>query len=39
MGKRWAVPYKKGVLEYAELCGRDAKSYREFGVSKSTFYE
>jgi transposase-like protein len=33
------VPYKKVVLEYADLCGRDVKSYREFGVSKSTFYE
>jgi transposase len=39
MGKRWNVPYKKVVLEYAELCGRDTKSYRSFGVSKSTFYE
>jgi len=38
MGKRWNVPYKKVVLEYADLCGRDVKSYREFGVSKSTFY-
>jgi transposase len=26
------------VLEYADLCGRNAKSYREFGVSKSVFY-
>jgi len=39
MGKRWNVPYKKVVLEYAELCGRDTKSYRSFGVSRSTFYE
>jgi len=39
MAKRWAVPYKKVVLEYAELCGKDVKSYREFGVSRSTFYE
>jgi transposase InsO family protein len=39
MGKRWNVPYKKVVLEYADLCGRDVKSYREFGVSKSTFYQ
>jgi transposase len=39
MGKRRNVPYKKMVLEYADLCGRDVKSYREFGVSKSTFYE
>ena len=39
MGKRWNVPYKKVVLEYAELCGRDVKSYRSFGVSRSTFYQ
>ncbi len=39
MAKRWTVPYKKVVLEYAELCGQDARSYREFGVSRSTFYE
>jgi transposase len=39
MNKRWSVRYKKGVLAYAELIGRDATSYREFGVSKSTFYQ
>jgi transposase InsO family protein len=39
MSKSWSLPYKKGILEYAELIGRDSKSYREFGVSKSTFYE
>lgn len=39
MAKRWSVPYKKVVLEYAELCGKDAESYRSFGVSRSTFYE
>jgi transposase InsO family protein len=33
------VPYKRMVLEYAELIGKDVKSYREFGISKSTFYE
>jgi transposase InsO family protein len=39
MVKRRNVPYKRMVLEYADLCGRDVKSYREFGVCKSTFYE
>jgi transposase-like protein len=39
MGKRWNVPYKKVVLEYAELCGRDVESYRSFGVARSTFYQ
>ena len=39
MGKRWMVAYKKMVLEYAELIGKDVKSYREFGISKSSFYE
>ncbi len=39
MGKRWRIPLKKVVLEYAEACGKDAASYREFGVSRSTFYE
>ena len=39
MYKRWNVPFKKVVLEYAELCGRDSKSYRSFDVPKSTFYE
>src|SRR6267378_3962794 len=38
MAKRWFVPYKKVVLEYAETCGRDADSYREFGVSEQTLY-
>jgi transposase-like protein len=39
MRKLWKVPYKKIVLEYAEVCGSDVKSYREFGVSRSTFYQ
>lgn len=39
MAKRRMVPYKRMVLEYAELIGKDVKSYREFGISKSTFYE
>jgi transposase InsO family protein len=39
MYKRWNVAYKKTVLEYAELCGKDTKSYRSFDVPKSTFYE
>ena len=34
MGKRWTVPYKKAVLEYARLFGKNAESYREFGVSR-----
>ena len=38
MSKRWSVRYKKVVLEYAELCGCDIASCREFGVSRSTFY-
>ena len=37
--KHFSIRYKKVVLEYAELCGSDAKSYREFEVSKSTFYQ
>jgi transposase len=37
--RRFSIRYKKVVLEYAELCGSDAKSYREFEVSKSTFYQ
>jgi transposase InsO family protein len=39
MAKPRMVPYKRMVLEYAELCGNDAKSYREFGIPKSVFYE
>jgi hypothetical protein len=39
MRKQWKVSYKKLVLEYAEECGRDVKSYEEFGVSRSTFYQ
>ena len=39
MATRWTVPYKKVVLECARLCGKDVKSYRDFGVSRSTFYE
>jgi hypothetical protein len=39
MGRKWKVVYKKLVLEYADLIGSDAKSYRDFDVPKSTFYE
>lgn len=39
MGRKWKVVYKKLVLEYADLIGSDAKSYREFDVPRSTFYE
>jgi transposase InsO family protein len=39
MSHKWTVAYKKVVLEYARLCGSDAKSYREFNVPRSTFYE
>ena len=39
MGRRWSVRYKKLVLDYAEGVGSDAKSYREFDVPRSTFYE
>lgn len=39
MGKRRNVRYKKMVLEYARQFGKDAESYREFGVSRSTFYQ
>ncbi|MBI1802900.1 MAG: IS481 family transposase [Ignavibacteriae bacterium] len=39
MGKGWTTPYKKVVLEYADLSGSDAKSYRSFDVPRSTFYE
>jgi transposase InsO family protein len=38
MAKRWKVPFKNGVLEYADACHSDAESYRFFGVSKSVFY-
>ncbi len=39
MGRRWSVRYKKLVLDYAEGIGSDVKSYRDFDVPKSTFYE
>jgi len=39
MGRRWSVRYKKVVLEYAEGIGSDVKSYRDFDVPRSTFYE
>lgn len=40
MAKRvFSIRFKKVVLEYGELCGSDAKSYREYEVSKSTFYQ
>jgi len=40
MAKRYfSIRFKKVVLEYAELCGSDAKSHRELEVSKSTFYQ
>jgi hypothetical protein len=39
MGKRWATQCKKLALEYAELSGSDAKSYRWLEVRKSTFYQ
>lgn len=39
MGRKWKVVYKKLVLEYADLIGSDAKSYRDFDVPRSTFYE
>lgn len=39
MGRRWSVRYKKVVLEVAEALGSDAKSYRDFDVPRSTFYE
>ena len=29
---------KLAVLEYAHECGNDAKAWREFEISKSTFY-
>ena len=35
----WTTQYKKVVLEYANLSGSDAKSYRSFDVPRSTFYE
>jgi transposase InsO family protein len=38
MAKRWSARYKMAVLEYAKGIGSDAKSYREFEVSRSTFY-
>jgi transposase InsO family protein len=39
MNKRWSVSQKLVVLEIAEALGRDTKSYRDFDVPKSTFYE
>jgi len=39
MGRRWSVRYKRIVLEIAEALGSDAKSYRDFDVPRSTFYE
>jgi len=39
MATRWTVPYKKAVLEFARLFGNTADTCREFGVSRSTFYE
>jgi len=39
MGRRWSVRYKKVVLEVAEALGSDVKSYRDFDVPRSTFYE
>jgi len=39
MGKRWATQCKKLALEYAELSGSDAKSYRWLEVPRSTFYQ
>jgi transposase InsO family protein len=39
MGKRWATQCKRLALEYAELSGSDAKSYRWLEVPKSTFYQ
>ena len=39
MRRRWAVPYKKAVVEYAQAVGRDAKSYRSFDVPKMRYYD
>lgn len=39
MGKRWDVALKKVILEYEEACGKDAVSYREFGVSRCPLYQ
>jgi transposase-like protein len=39
IGKRWSPKFKRLVLDLAEGLGSDAKSYREFNVSKSTFYK
>ena len=39
MSKRWSSRYKRLVLELAEGLGSDTKAYREFNVSKSTFYQ
>ena len=39
MATRWTVPYKKAVMEFARLFGNTADTCREFGVSRSTFYE
>jgi len=39
MSQRRSIRFKKIILEYAEGLGNDAKSYREFNIPKSTFYE
>jgi transposase InsO family protein len=39
MGKRRSPRYKRVVLEVAEGLGSDIKSYRDFDVPRSTFYE
>lgn len=39
MKRRWPVRHKLVVLEIAEALGSDAKSYFDFDVPKSTFYE
>jgi transposase len=39
IGKRWSAVYKRLVSELAVELGNDAKSYREFSVSQSTFYQ
>ncbi len=36
--RRTRLAWKKMVLEYAELCGSNAKACREFEVPRSTFY-
>ena len=39
MKRKWTVREKLVVLEIAAALGRDTKSYRDFDVPKSTFYE